>query len=316
MVLLDACVEHRRDAVVAVATFDHGSGPAASAAVALVERTCLELGVPVVSGRLAGGGGRLADGGGRMAAGGGRMAAGGGRTADGVQRTAYGFPAVRPPTEASWRADRWRFLRAVAEEHHATIVTAHTRDDQAETVAMRILRGASARGLAAMAARSKGIARPFIGVPREVITAYAAERHLGFFEDPSNTNSSHLRNRLRADLLRAAATVRPGFLLELCAIGDRAAAWRRELAELVDAMEVQQVGQSLVVAASALEGIDDAGRAIVWPELVGRLGLTMDRRGVSRAAQWSVAARAGQRIPLSGGASIERTARTFVIRSR
>ena len=317
MVLLDACLALRRDAVAAVATFDHGTGPSASAAVALVERTCLELGVPVVSGRMAAGGGRMAAGGGQVPVGGGQVAVGGGRTADGVQRTAYSFPSpsIRP-TEASWRADRWRFLRAVAEEHHATIVTAHTLDDQAETVAMRILRGASARGLAAMAVRAKGIARPLIGVPREVVAVYAAERHLRFLEDPSNTNRGHLRNRLRADLLRAAAVARPGFVAELCEIGDRAAAWRRELAEVVDALEVQQVGQSLVVAATAFEGIGAAGRAILWPELVGRLGLTMDRRGVARAAQWSLTARAGQKIPLSGGASIERTARTFVIRSR
>jgi tRNA(Ile)-lysidine synthase TilS/MesJ len=181
---------------------------------------------------------------------------------------------------------------------------------------MRILRGASARGLAAMAARARGITRPFIGVSRESVAAYAAEHHLRFLDDPSNANSSHLRNRLRADVMRAASVVRPTFVSELCAIGNQAAAWRRDLAELVDTLDVQQVGQSLVVAASALEGIDAAGRAILWPELVGRLGLTMDRRGVSRAAHWSVTARAGQRIPLSGGAAIERTARTYVIRSR
>lgn len=303
MVLLDACLEHRRDAVTAVATFDHGTGLAASAAVALVERTCLERGVPVVSGRLAMGDGRWAES---------RE-----RTADGVQRTAYSFPSSSTrPTEASWRADRWRFLRVVAEEHRATIVTAHTLDDQAETVAMRILRGASARGLAGMAARAKGIARPLLGVRRVEVAAYAADRRVRFVDDPSNTNPGHLRNRLRSDLMRAASAVRPEFVAELCAIGEEAAAWRRALAGLVDTLEVQQVGQSLVVAATAFEGMEAAGRAVLWPELAGRLGLTMDRRGVSRAAQWSAAARAGQRMPLSGGASIERTARTFVIRSR
>lgn len=301
MVLLDACLEYRRDAVTAVATFDHGTGPAASAAVALVERTCLEAGVPVASGRMADDGS-------------GPVQVDGLPTADGVRRTAYRFPARRP-TEASWRADRWRFLRSVAEEHHATIVTAHTLDDQAETVAMRILRGASARGLAAMAARAKGIARPFLRVPRAEIAAYSEEHAVRFVDDPSNQHTGHQRNRLRADLFRAVSAVRPEFAAELCAIGDRAAAWRRDLAEVVDELGVQQVGQSLVVAAAALEGIDAAGRAVLWPELAGRLGVTMDRRGVSRAVQWSQTARAGQSMPLSGGASIERTVRTFVLRA-
>jgi len=300
MVLLDACLEHRPEVVAAVATFDHGSGPVAAEAVELVVGVCLRQSVPVVAGRQADGRLWTAD--------------GSERTAVGVQRRAYSFTSGRP-TEARWRAERWRFLRAVAEEYRATIVTAHTLDDQAETVAMRILRGASARGLAAMAAWTSGIARPLIGVPRLEISAYAAARGVPFLDDPSNANPRHLRNRLRADLMRAAREARPEFVAELCAIGERAAAWRRALAELVDGLEVQAVGQSLVVAASALEGIDAAGRAVLWPELAGRLGLRMDRRGVARAAVWSISARAGQSIPLSGGASIERTARTFVIRT-
>ncbi len=306
MVLLDAFLEHRPEVVAAVATFDHGTGPAAAAAVELVVGVCLRRSVTVEAGRMAGDGGRLA-------VGGGQLAAGSKHTAEGVQRRAYSFSSSRP-TEATWRAERWRFLRAVAEEHRATIVTAHTLDDQAETVAMRILRGASARGLAAMAVRTAGVGRPLLGVPRRAIAEYAAARGVRFIEDPSNANPRHLRNRLRADFMLAALAVRPGFVAELCAIGDRAAAWRRALAELVDGLEVQLVGQSLVVAASALEDIDAAGRAVLWPELAGRLGLTMDRRGVARASAWSITARAGQSMPLSGGACIERTARTFVIR--
>lgn len=315
MVLLDAALEYRRDVVRAVATFDHGTGPAATLATELVVGECLRRGVPVVAGRSADGG-QTAAGSERMPAARTEPAADGSmRTTDGVQRSAYSFPSARP-TEASWRADRWRFLRAVAAEHRATILTAHTRDDQAETVAMRILRGASARGLAAMAAPAKGIARPFIAVPRGVVADYAAERGLRFLDDPSNTSPAHLRNRLRSDLLRAASLVRPQFVTELCAIGEQAAAWRRALEAVVDTLEAQQVGQTMVVAASALEGIAAAGRSVLWPELAGRLGLTMDRRGVARAAAWSMTARAGQAIPLSGGASIERTSRTFVIRPR
>ena len=314
MVLLDAFLEHRPEAVAAVATFDHGSGASAAEAVELVVGVCLRRSVPVVAGKIAADAGRMAVGGARLAVRSGPLADGCERTADGVQRKAYSFSSVRP-TEATWRAERWRFLRAVAEEHRATIVTAHTLDDQAETVAMRILRGASARGLAAMAVRTAGVARPLLGVPRLAIAEYAAARGVAFLDDPSNTNSRHLRNRLRVDFMRAASAVRPGFVAELCAIGDRAASWRRALAELVDGLEVQVVGQSLVVAASALDDIDAAGRAVLWPELAGRVGLTMDRRGVARAAAWSITALAGQGIPLSGGASIERTARTFVIRT-
>ena len=120
MVLLDAFLAHRPDVVAAVATFDHGSGPAAAEAVELVVAVCLQRGVTVVTGRMAGDGGQLAVGGGQLAVDGGQLAVGGGRTADGVLRKAYSFSSVRP-TEASWRAERWRFLRAVAEDRKSVV---------------------------------------------------------------------------------------------------------------------------------------------------------------------------------------------------
>lgn len=304
MALLEAFVEHRPELLVAVATFDHGTGPAARRAVECVIDACRRHGVPVVAGFAAGASGA--------------PPAGGPAAADGVRRTAYSFGSAQHralrPTEASWRADRWRFLRAVADEHRATIATAHTLDDQAETVAMRILRGASARGLAAMAARTKGVIRPLLDVRRAEVTAYAVARGIRFVDDPTNASPAYLRNRLRADFLRAAAGLRPEFVTELCAVGVRAASWRRDLAELADGLSAQLVGPTLVIAADVLDGIDERGFAVLWPELAGRVGIRMDRRGVARAAAWAATAGAGQRIPLSGGASIERTARTFVIR--
>ena len=310
MALLHAFAEHRRPDLVAVATFDHGTGPAATAASALVVECCGAIGVPVVSGVMAEGGWRT-PGGGRLTLDVARMTWGGSRTANSEQRKAS---SVSSSSEARWRESRWSFLRSVSTEHRATIVTAHTMDDQAETVAMRILRGASARGLAAMATPAQGSVRPLLGVRRRDVADYAETLEVPYVEDPSNTSPAFLRNRLRADLLRAADLARPGFTDELVAIGRVASAWRRGLAEVVDSLQPHQVGDALVVPASAFDGLDAELRAVVWPELAGRVGVRLDRRGVARAAAWSVTARAGQQIPLSGGASIERTARTFVVR--
>jgi tRNA(Ile)-lysidine synthase len=193
------------------------------------------------------------------------------------------------------------------------VVTAHTREDQAETVAMRILRGASARGLAGMAYPTPGIVRPFLGISRSLIAAWAADFDVPFIEDPTNASPRFLRNRLRGDLLPAVARARPDFVDALVAIGDRAAAWRSQLATLVDALGVQ-VGTAVVVPAEALRGMDRASLGIVWPELAGRAGVSMDHRGVARAAAWTPTARAGQRIPLSGGIEIVRTRTAFAVR--
>jgi tRNA(Ile)-lysidine synthase len=277
MGLLHAFVNVRPSDLAAVATFDHGTGVAAAQAVELVVRECLRLGVSVVAGRA-------------------------------PERSS----TARPP-ESLLRAARWAFLRAVAEERSATIVTAHTRDDQAETVAMRILRDASARGLAGMAAPRAGVVRPLLTVTRGDLARYVEQVEIAFIDDPSNTDHAYLRNRLRADLLKAAESVRPGFTDELIAVGARAAAWRAHLATFVDALGAHRVGSAVVVAAEVILPLSLEGLAILWPEVASRAGVVLDRRGVARLAAWSPRALPAQRIPLSGGAWVERTARTFVL---
>lgn len=278
MALLHAFDKARHADVSAVATFDHGTGAAAAEAVELVVRECLRRGLSVVAGR------------------------------------APERPSSARPSESVLRASRWAFLRAVAEERRALIVTAHTRDDQAETIAMRILRDASARGLAAMAAPSPGVVRPLLNLGRAELTRYARESGVPHVEDPSNADAAYLRNRLRADLLAAAEAARPGFGDELVALGRRAGRWRSELANLVDSLGVHRVDDAVVIEAGALAPLSVAGLAVVWPEVAGRAGLVMDRRGIERLSVWTRRARPGQRAPLSGGAVVERTARTFVVR--
>jgi tRNA(Ile)-lysidine synthase len=278
MALLHAFAEARPADVSAVATFDHGTGAAASAAVELVVHECLHRGISVVAGRS-------------------------------PER-----PGSPHRAESEVREARWAFLRAVAEERRAVIATAHTRDDQAETVAMRILRDASARGLAAMAWPSTGVVRPLLDLSREDVERFARAARFRYVEDPSNTDPVYLRNRLRADFIAAAERARPGFREELVAIGHRAAAWRGELARLVDLLNARRVGDAVVVEADALTSLTQAGLAVVWPEVAGRAGFVLDRRGIERMAAWTPRARPGQRTPLSGGLVVERTARTFVVR--
>src|SRR4029077_784551 len=134
-------------------------------------------------------------------------------------------------TEAAWRAARWGFLRSVARATSAVILTAHTRDDQVETVLMRALRGAGARGLAGLRAVSD-VRRPLGEVRRAELNAYAKTRGLLWLEDPTNSQPMYLRNRIRRDLLPSLLGARPSLESELIAIGDRAAEWRAEVAAL------------------------------------------------------------------------------------
>lgn len=86
-----------------------------------------------------------------------------------------------------------------------TIALAHHRDDQAETVLLRLLRGAGGDGLAAMRARrpfgSGWLWRPLLAVPAADIVAWAQARGLHWIEDPSNDDTRLDRNFIRAQVL-------------------------------------------------------------------------------------------------------------------
>jgi tRNA(Ile)-lysidine synthase len=104
--------------------------------------------------------------------------------------------------EDAARRERYLFLRSVHREEDAdAIATAHTRDDQAETLILRLLRGSGRVGLGAMRARTRGIVRPLLTVSRLEVLAYLEERGLSWREDPTNADPRHLRNRVRHELL-------------------------------------------------------------------------------------------------------------------
>ena len=112
--------------------------------------------------------------------------------------------------QAAARKVRYAALRREAVLAGATLVaTGHTRDDQAETVLLRLLRGAGARGLAGIPPRRGTIVRPLIDRSRAEILAYLEERELPHIEDPSNATPRFLRNRVRAEVLPALRAIAP-----------------------------------------------------------------------------------------------------------
>lgn len=114
--------------------------------------------------------------------------------------------------EALARAERYRFFADIAVERSIhKVATAHTQDDQAETVLMWFLRGSGLTGLGGMAPLQQfaigacrdrlTVIRPFLGVSKTQILQYLAHEKLTYRVDRSNEDSSLLRNWLRLDLL-------------------------------------------------------------------------------------------------------------------
>ncbi|HOS43292.1 MAG TPA: tRNA lysidine(34) synthetase TilS, partial [Armatimonadota bacterium] len=104
--------------------------------------------------------------------------------------------------EDAARTLRYAALRAMAADADCTrIATAHTADDQAETVLMRLLRGAGLTGLRGIPPRRGDIVRPLLSCWRREIETYAAARNLPFRLDATNLSTAFFRNRIRHDLL-------------------------------------------------------------------------------------------------------------------
>ena len=105
--------------------------------------------------------------------------------------------------EAAARRARYAALHAAAAEHDAdAVLLGHTRDDQAETVLLRLLRGSGARSLAAMRPVDGLWRRPFLDVPREVVhrgaADVAARIGVAVWHDPHNADPNFARVRVRA----------------------------------------------------------------------------------------------------------------------
>ncbi|MDR3297971.1 MAG: tRNA lysidine(34) synthetase TilS [Candidatus Nomurabacteria bacterium] len=98
-------------------------------------------------------------------------------------------------SEAMAREKRYAFLRRVAQEYNGEIYTAHHSDDLVESVIINLLRGTGWRGLSPM--MGEGVVRPLLMWDKARVHRYAAERGLRWRQDPTNTEDSYLRNRVR-----------------------------------------------------------------------------------------------------------------------
>lgn len=105
--------------------------------------------------------------------------------------------------EMAGRVLRYRCFRELCDANDfSKIVTAHHQNDQAETVLMRVLRGAGIEGLSGIRyARQDGVVRPLLDVTRKEIEAYCSENELAYCIDSTNECDQYARNYIRNQLL-------------------------------------------------------------------------------------------------------------------
>ena len=160
------------------------------------------------------------------------------------------------------REVRLAFLGRAADRVGADFVAlGHHRDDQAETVLMRLMRGAGAAGMAAMAERGPGrLIRPMLSISRAEIREYLDARAIPFVEDSSNSSRDILRNRIRADLMpMLERDYAPGLGARLAEVAGE----MRSLDELVLAIAAREL-DAMRIAGGALDvsGFGAVNRAV------------------------------------------------------
>jgi tRNA(Ile)-lysidine synthase len=180
---------------------------------------------------------------------------------------------ARGNVQAQARRARYAALRAAAHRFGATrIATGHTRTDQAETVLLRLLRGAGARGLAAIPPRRGMIVRPLIDRSREEGIAFLRSLEVPWRDDPSNATPRFARNRVRL--------TRWGPLLSLAPAAERTLARAADLARederalTARARTIVADGTRLDLAALGAEPVAVGRRAVrlLWRNAKGARG--------------------------------------------
>jgi tRNA(Ile)-lysidine synthase len=152
------------------------------------------------------------------------------------------WTGAKPKTgvPAAARAARYHLLAQAARANGAThVFTAHTRDDQAETLLMRMLRGSGIAGLAAMARQSERdgvlLARPLLHVAKSRLVATLKKAKVGFADDPTNRDLNFTRPRIRAVMPALAAE--GGDARNLARLASRLARANAAVEVLVDGAE-------------------------------------------------------------------------------
>lgn len=207
-------------------------------------------------------------------------------------------------SEERARQRRYHFLRRMAAQHQATIVTAHHADDVVETIAINLQRGTGWRGLAVL--QASDIVRPLLDQTKLELLEYALAKRLEWVEDSTNASDDYLRNRLRRRIGAGLSAVQRKSLRKL---------WQKQadlktiidddIAVLADADGHSRYFLTHIDELAALEVL----RAVV----MAKTKASPTRPQLERALLAIKTARPHTKYEIGGGVTLQFTARSFIV---
>ena len=236
-----------------------------------------------------------------------------GAVADRVRKAAsgYGLPVdvgvggLGPEaSETDARTARYSWFEARLHHHQARyLFLGHTREDQAETILMRVLKGSGPAGLAGMARRRGPFVRPLLGSSRTDLRLLLETIGLEAWIDPANSDPRHLRSWIRGSVLPA-LTTRVDPIAGLLAVGRHAAGERRAWRALLKSMPGLDFrlerGVASVAAPSLREYDSSLARTLIYTA-ARAAGLTVGAKAAGRIQRMIHNGQSGKVIEVSGG---------------
>jgi tRNA(Ile)-lysidine synthase len=242
--------------------------------------------------------------------------------------------------EEAARNLRYAFFRRLLSEGEAdAVATAHTRDDQAETVLHRLLRGAWTEGLSGifpiLASERGSILRPFLDSSHAVNEEWLRSLSQAWLEDPSNEDLRYTRNRIRWQLLPMLRTFNPRITDQLARLAtisaDEEAYWQEELKRLLPALllpgrpargggrsnSTRPSEEAVAIEHSRLRELPPALARRVVRAAAERLGATLGFEHTEQVLALAASGTpAGTKLDLPGGLRVERSLRELRLSHR
>lgn len=197
--------------------------------------------------------------------------------------------------EAAAREARYGFFETLP----GKIATAHTADDNAETVLMHLVRGTGLKGLGAIAPVNGRIIRPMLDVTRNQVLAFLQAYHILYVEDSSNAGDGFLRNRIRHHVMPLLKQENPKFSQNLSATAQRL---REDEAALEALTEQTLTGEILT-----LRGMEQAQRNRVLAKLLKLWGVPEpESEHIALVERLVFSENPSAKVSLPGGVVVER----------
>lgn len=207
--------------------------------------------------------------------------------------------------EAAAREARYAFLRSLS----GTIATAHTADDNAETILLHLVRGTGLKGLCGITPVGENLIRPMLTVTRAEVEAFLEEYHLRHVSDSSNDGDAFLRNRIRHHVMPLLQAENPRLAENLTAM----AMGLQEEEKLLENL----AKDAYTLEISALRQVDPAIRSRVLEHFLQENGVKEPQRShIALAESLVFSEKPSARAAFPGGVVLERCYDTLRLQPR